>query len=187
MKKSALTYAAAASVLCFGMQTFVFAAGFLAKADIALLDKTAAEQRSAAAAQAIIPSRLSFFGAYTRAADATADALGMPLEFSISGLSVGLEPFSTFLEVKGTNISGRFGLTQVKTENGIVYAEAELFSRGASGGTCGWAKEAVIKLSLRMDKKGVIDQNSPVLSAWTSSTVDNCHSSPEVNKILFVK
>lgn len=114
--------------------------------------------------------------------DALALELGMPSAFCIEDAHVIRNGGAFGAEIDGKPFKGSFGA--VKAEGNTW--KTVLFANGSGSGICSEQKDASIEMTFAVDSLGYLT-GTPVISASSEETYDNCHSSPRVNEIVFAR
>jgi len=117
---------------------------------------------------------------WTGAPDAVALALGMPSAFCIDDAHVIRNGGGFAAEIAGQPFMGSFGAAKA---DGNTW-KTVLFANGEYHGICSEEKGAAIEMTFKVDSLGYLT-GTPVISASSEETYDNCHSSPNLNEIKF--
>lgn len=114
--------------------------------------------------------------------DALALSLGMPAAFCIEDAHVVRNGAGYGAEITGKPFKGTFGA--VKAEGNTW--KTVLFANGEYNGSCSEEKSAAIEMTFQVDSLGYLT-GTPVISAASEETYDNCHSAPNVSEIVFAR
>ena len=114
--------------------------------------------------------------------DALALALGMPSAFCIEDAHVVRNGAGFGAEITGQPFTGSFGAAKAE---GNTW-KTVLFANGEYHGVCSEEKTAAIEMTFLVDSLGYLT-GTPVISAASEETYDNCHSAPNVSEIAFAR
>jgi hypothetical protein len=124
---------------------------------------------------------------WSRAADADADALGLPKSFCLSRAELAERPFeegkADALKIAGSPVHGAFPLYLRESETGYTL-NSEIF-RARSGGSCSDEVEAALTASFAIDRSGKFLSASPAISAAISRPEDDCEGGMRSREILY--